>query len=290
MKRIIAAILLLCMGLTLAACGKVEITMQEIYDANQTEVLLENHQSVYIRDEMGDDFWCEKYLTRDYFFDYFPDEEFAWMEFITDDVRYYYVSGDSLLYLFITPDGVGNFASERAERSAMVALMEDAADYTIESLSKKDGRIAVTSVLSQKALDVLAEDGVTSGKIEFVLDAKTHEILSLNSGYTFEDGTDYNTGTKVTYDAEAPEALKTFLAYVNQTENLRNVTVVSNPGTDKEETKSIQAPKGLIIGFEYDDETGYTAEFYTDAACTENYDPYADTDSDLTIYVKWIRA
>ena len=27
--------------------------------------------------------------------------------------------------------------------------------------------------------------------------------------------------------------------------------------------------------------------FYTDAACTENYDPYADTDSDLTIYVKW---
>ena len=26
---------------------------------------------------------------------------------------------------------------------------------------------------------------------------------------------------------------------------------------------------------------------YTDAACTEAYDPYADTDSDLTIYVKW---
>lgn len=31
----------------------------------------------------------------------------------------------------------------------------------------------------------------------------------------------------------------------------------------------------------------YAAEFYTDAACTEAYDPYADTDSDLTIYVKW---
>jgi hypothetical protein len=28
--------------------------------------------------------------------------------------------------------------------------------------------------------------------------------------------------------------------------------------------------------------------FYTDAACTESYDPYVNTDSDLTIYVKWV--
>ena len=30
-----------------------------------------------------------------------------------------------------------------------------------------------------------------------------------------------------------------------------------------------------------------TKEFYTDADCTEAYDPFADTDSDLTVYVKW---
>ena len=28
-------------------------------------------------------------------------------------------------------------------------------------------------------------------------------------------------------------------------------------------------------------------EFYTDAACTKGYDPFADTDSDLTVYIKW---
>ena len=39
--------------------------------------------------------------------------------------------------------------------------------------------------------------------------------------------------TEVTYDAEVPETLKEFLEYVNQTENLRNVTVVSNLGTGK---------------------------------------------------------
>ena len=54
----------------------------------------------------------------------------------------------------------------------------------------------------------------------------------------------------MTYDAEEPEMLKEFLGYVNQTENLHNVTIVSNPSTDKEESKSMQAPKGLIIGFE----------------------------------------
>ena len=31
----------------------------------------------------------------------------------------------------------------------------------------------------------------------------------------------------------------------------------------------------------------YYQVFYTDAACTESCNPYADTDSDLTIYVKW---
>ena len=50
MKKIVAFILLTCMVLTLAACGKVEITMKEICDANQTKALLQNHQSIYVRD------------------------------------------------------------------------------------------------------------------------------------------------------------------------------------------------------------------------------------------------
>ena len=62
MKKIVALILLLCMVLSLAACGKVEITMQEIYDAVQTEALLKNHQSVYIRDELDGEILNEKYL------------------------------------------------------------------------------------------------------------------------------------------------------------------------------------------------------------------------------------
>jgi hypothetical protein len=73
----------------------------------------------------------------------------------------------------------------------------------------------------------------------------------------------------------------------NQTEDLRKITVVSNPGTEKEVSQDFQIPKGLNIGFTYGDEFVDKVEFYTDAACTEAFDPYMDAEADLTVYVKW---
>ena len=287
MKRIVAFILLLCVVLSLAACGKAEITLQEIYDANQTEVLLKNHKSVYIQDEMDGEVWNEVYLTKDYVFTYIPGADFDCMEFTTDDVRYSLAGDDCVYYVYITPDGIGDFANELAERSAGAALVAGAEGEIIESASKKDGLITVKSVLSQKAIEDMAEFGVTFAKFEYMLDAKNRELISLNSDYTYDDGMAFSAVTEVTYDADVPEMLQTILAYENQTENLRNVTIVSNPGTEKEESKNIQVPKGLIVGLEFDDAFADAVEFYTDAACAESYDPYVNTDSDLTIYIKW---
>ena len=293
LAREAAAFLMEDAGLTAdevsALKGKLTITLQEIYGACQTEALLKNHESVYMRNELDGEFWIETYLTKDYAYDYMPDEEFPYLKFMTDDACYYNDAGHRLFYLFITPDGVDNFASERAESYAAVILGEEALDDIIESVEIKDGRITVTSVLSSKNLEAWAELGVTAGKCEYVLDAKTREMISISVEYTYNDGSVSTSITELSYDAEEPEKLEELLGYVNQTENLRNVTVVSNPGTDKEERKSIQAPKGLIIGFEFDDGLEYAPEFYTDAACTESYDPYADTASDLTVYVKWIK-
>ena len=286
MKKIITLILLLCMILTLAACGKVEITMQEINDANQTEVLLKNHQSVYIRNEMDGELWRETYLTKDYAFDYIPDGESDWAEFMTDDACYCYMGGDYLRYVPISPDGVSDFVSYRVEHYAAIILDRGIVSDTIESISKKDSCITVNSVLGQEAA---AELGVASGQFEYVLDAKTREIFSFTSDYAFEDGMAFGSVTEVSYDTEEPEMVKTFLEYDNQTDNLRNITVVSNPGTEQEVTQSVQSPKGLIIGLRYDEDSVYAFEVYTDSACTESYDPYADTDSDLTIYVKWAK-
>ena len=289
MKKIISLILLMCMVLSISACGKVEITMQEIYDAVQTEAMLKNHQSVHIKDELDGELINERYLTSDYVFDYVPDAESDWAEFMTDDSCYGYLEGNYVHYLPITPDGVSDgFKDVRAKRYASVLLGEDTLKETIVSTSKKDGNIVVTSTLSAEILESMAEFGVTAGDFEYVLDSKTHEIVSIKGDYTYEGDMSYQMTSKISYDTEVPEMVKTFLGYAEQTENMRNVTVVMNPGTDKEITHSVQVAKGLLVGFRYDEDAENTFEVYTDTACTEAYDAYADTESDLTVYIKWV--
>lgn len=288
MKKIISFILVLVLSMALFACGKEEITMQEINDASQTEALLKNHQSVYVREEMDGEVWSEIYLTKDYVYNFIPGKEGDWIELITDDASYYYINSNWVRYVPITPDGVSDFVSLRAERSTLSNLSADASDHTIESVSEKDGCITVKTFLDQ---DILAEKkeefDVTSAKYEYVLDARTREIISLNSDIIYGDGMVVDVIAEVSYDADVPETVKTILEYDHQTENLRNVTIISNPGTEKEESKNIQAPKGMMIGLHFDDELANKVQFYTDADCTEAYDPYVNTDSDLTIYVKW---
>ena len=178
MKKIVAFTLLLCMVLTLAACGKVEITMQEIYDASQTEALLKNHESVYIRDKSDTGYVNDKYMTKDYVFDRLSDEEYDWVEFTTDNANYYYLNGDYVRFWTIPPDGVSSdFASYRTEYYASAILGADTVDEIIESVSEKDGRITVTSSMSQKTIEDMAEYGVTAGKFEYVLDDKTRVVL-----------------------------------------------------------------------------------------------------------------
>ena len=302
MKKIVALILLVCMALSLAACADngtqtpkdttpenttPEITMQEIYDANLPDNLFKHYNSITIRDEIDGVLYSEKHLTKEYVYHYIPgaDEASDWAEFTTEDAVYTYMSGGYVRYLPITPDGLSDgFAGAFAEKYASTVLSEDLLTDTIESVSQKDGRITVKSVADKEAM---AELGVASAKSEFTLDAKTYELISLKSDFTYEDGSAFGAVTTAAYDAEAPEKIDAFLKYANQTDNLRSITVVSNPGTEQEESKSIQAPKGLIIGFEYVEDSTYHFEVYTDAACTEDYDPYGDTDSDITVYIKW---
>lgn len=289
MKKFVALVLLLCMVLTLAACAKMSVSMQEIYDAAQTEAMLKNHQGVSIRDKIDGELVNERYLTKEYIFDYVPNAESDWAEFVTDNSCYSYLGGAYVRYLPITPDGVSDgFASYRAEHYASVILDAETVDEVITSVSKKDGRFYAKSVLSQKILESMAEFGVTSGNFEYVLDAKTREILSIEGNYTYNDDSTHQMTSEISYDAEVPEMVKTFLEYENQTENLRTITVVTNPGTDKEVSQSVQVPKDLLVGLRYYEDSEYTFEVYTDAACTEAYDPYADVASDLTIYVKWV--
>ena len=141
MKKFVALVLLLCMVLTLAACAKMSVSMQEIYDAAQTDAMLKNHQGVSIRDKIDGELVNERYLTKEYIFDYVPNAESDWAEFVTDNSCYSYLGGAYVRYLPITPDGVSDgFASYRAEHYVSVILDAETVDEVITSVSKNDGR------------------------------------------------------------------------------------------------------------------------------------------------------
>ena len=78
-----------------------------------------------------------------------------------------------------------------------------------------------------------------------------------------------------------------FLAYERETENLRTVTIVSNPGTENEKTDVIRVAKGVLVGFTPDWEIDKLFGVYTDAACTQPVPEVPDTNADVTVYIKW---
>ena len=86
---------------------------------------------------------------------------------------------------------------------------------------------------------------------------------------------------------EAPEGVKEFIKLEKETQNLRTVTFVSNPGTANEKTESIQVAKGLQIGFSPDWSIEKAFTVYADAACTQVIEGELDVNSDLTVYIKW---
>ena len=285
MKKTVVFLCLLCMVLSLFACGSEEITMQKIYDAGLNEALLEKHESVYVRDEVNGEPYSESYLTKEYC--YYNYTSYGWMEIYTDDAYYDWFDGVFTRIFPVTSEGVRDMESYRAENDASILFSPETAYETIESVSEKDGRITVVSFFDQEALENKVEENLTSGRFEYVLDAESLDVICYSGDDSYDNGEVYHMDSEVSYDVEAPEMAKIFLEYVNQAEDLRNVTIVTNPGTEKEISQSFRMPKGMLAVCGTAGSLEATFEMYADAACTESYDPYMNTRSDLTIYVKW---
>jgi hypothetical protein len=283
------------MVLSISACGNTntDITIQALYDATNIPALLEKYDSVYFARSEDGDVYEEQYYSKEYryiSYDYNP--ESAYVTFSTDHSHYIYYMDMYMRLVVLTPDGMADmksiFAEEIDQYISSTSLLND----TITSVTKKGDQLIVTSVSDQEELDSYTAEGWTIHGEEHVIDAKTHELISAKSSYTNnETGETYGGSIQVTYGGEIPESMKKFVEYDQQTENLRTVTIVSNPGAANEKTESLQVPKGLQVACtsladDYE-ETPYT--LYTDAACTQTFEGEWDVNSDLTIYVKWTK-
>ena len=154
------------------------------------------------------------------------------------------------------------------------------------TIVEEDGFIIVSCTADLEDI-ALMEGGVVSCVETYTLDAKTREMVSIKTVYTYEDGTTEEGVVTITRDVEDPEGMKPFLAFAQETENMRTVTIVSNPGTENEKTESIQVPKGLQVAIGNDWGVEETFSVYEDAACTQPFEEEWDVNSDVTIYVKW---
>ena len=301
MKKIVTFILLTCMILTFAACSDngseptenaiPEITTQILYDASNVPALLEKHDSVLVVHTANGDAYQEDYYSKEYCYTFYDGEEFDHTFLSTNNGFIYNLEDMYAQAIMITPDGMADMENLFAEELEKNYLLPDIVNDTITSATEKDGQLIVMNVPDQEELDAAKAQGwnIVDGE-EYVLDAKTLDLISVKGGSVSDSGEKYEGAMFVTYNAEIPEGMKKLVEYAQQTEDMRTVTVVFHSGAENEKSESIQVSKGLRVEFFADseqpeEEAPFT--MYADAACTQVIEEDLDVNSDVTIYIKW---
>ena len=268
-----------------------EMTVQEVYDAGENlAALLGDHESVYVLYTYNGKVFQEDYLTKEYSYSFYDGEYFEFGADIatlaTDHAEYYYSENTCALSVTLTPNGMADMKERFAIAGTGSFISSTMLDDT-PVVTEKDGFIIATCTSDQKELEEMGIEGVVSCEETYTLDAKTREMTSVKTVYTYEDGSVDEGIVTITRDAEIPEGMKAFLEYEQETENMCTVTIVSNPGTENEKIESIQVPKGLLVGFAPDFDVDKTFTVYTDAACTQAIEEEMDVNSDIAAYIKW---
>ena len=304
MKKIVTFTLMMCMALSFTACNNngntstestssenntPVITLQEVYEAGKDyAALLGNHENVYIVATSNGKVLYETYIGKDYLYSSY-DAEYMDIgmntsSFITNHSEYSCYDNAYERCVTLSPNGIVNLEDPLALAGQITfvasVILDD--DYVI---TEQDGLIIVTC--TSNAEDIYVDEGVISCAETYTLDAETREMLSVKTVYTYEDGRTEEGIATITRDVETPEGAKPFLAYEQATENLRTITIVSNPGAENEKTETIQTPKGLTVSLYPDFEIEEPFTMYADAACTQVMEEGLDVNSDAIVYVKW---
>ena len=316
MKKILIFILLLCMALTLAACTDnentppedttpqgttpedttpedttPEITLQEVYDAGKNlSALLGDHETVYIQIISDGTVIREEYFSKQYGYSFFGAEYmdigFDYASFVTDHSEYLCFDNTYAFNVMLTPSGIVGLKDRFATFGTNDFVSSEMLNDDSAAILEKDGAIIVTCTADPDEILIVGED-VVSCVETYTLDAKTREMTSIKTVYTYKDGTIEEGIVTITRDVEAPEGAQPFLAYEQEIEDWRTVTIVSNPGTESEKTESVRVAKGLPISFSPDWDVEKAFALYADADCTQAIEDLPDVHSDATVYIKW---
>lgn len=277
MKKVLGIVLCLILLVTLASCGAEEeifdISMNQLLEANRTEILLENYSSIQIHLTEGTS-EVVRYVDETLAFEEFPD----FYSVTCGEDLYYNEEGIYCRELYAGVDGVGYWYEWLGFDGDSTQAEE------ITDVKQTDNGIVIQTTLSRENIDLLMEEGerIESVKMEYLVDAEDLRLLSVVQGISYTDGTVREITETIEYDAEMPEKAAELYSRLTQTENVRTVTLVLDPGTAEEASYSVTVPKGDRVFPVYPED--YSDVLYMDAACTQEFSSADDYDTDLTLY------
>ena len=266
-----------------------EITLEEVYEAGKNyAALLGDHENVFVQAISEGEVLYEIYLSHEYACSFYGpkyfDIGFSYSNLVTDTAQFYFADDIHALIVTLTPNGVVEITNS-LELAGENSFVSSSVLNEIATVTEENGLIIVSCIANID--EIYTDEGVIACVETYTLDAITRELLEVKTTYTYEDGTVKEGIATITRDVEAPEGMKPFLAYAQETAEKRTVTIVSNPGTENEKIETVQAPKGLQIAFGSDWDVEETLTLYADAACTQLFEETEGFDQDVTVYVKW---
>lgn len=252
----------------------VDITLEEVMEANRTENLRKHYDNFRISMEDDEAAW-KYYVNQDYVFY----EDGSISELTTDTCKFGKYTRFVTGFLFI---------EEEQDNSWYDNLLFDAEYAEYEELVDcvKDGdTLLLTSQIPTKQFVKLVGHKAEGDYIlmEYRLDPDTYAIEEFTETIMHSNNTTtISLKTTVEYDTDCPEMATTLYQHATQTDNLRTVTVVVAPDTSQEKSYSIQVPKGDDVKYAKPDKY---KKMYADRACTKDLPDTIDLKADATYYI-----
>lgn len=286
-KRLIALMLAVVMiGTVMLSAGAESVNLlEQINQAVQNETLRKNHgKAAYrITDYLADG-------TVYSFYNYLDQGLIAFeaegnVTIFENGIGYGFDDGQKRVFAELYLDGTTE--TDLLSISSF-ALTPD--EVVIESYLENDQLVVHTQSAEEMLRDFLASlgyeyEGQAAVLNEYFLDKETYEILEFRVFVSIpgiEESLMVSEGVRIVHpdDYDAAE-LRTL---VFQGDELRSVTIITDPDTENESVYSMNISKGCIVHVYLPDEYPY---LYSDRACTELYaSSNNDFDSDLILFTK----
>lgn len=258
-----------------------KLTMEQVVEANMTENLLKNYDSFHITMNYSE---AEIEVYKDSEIYYYSD---SWGEYLKCGNMEFdnYNNGEYTKYIYVE-----NEPQVYPQEENCLMTVDSTVKEEIQEIKKDGDNLILTTKLTAEdyaeistAKESPFEEG-DYGVLEYTLDSTTYAVLKSKETIMHKDGTEGEVLiTEVQYNQEKPEKVRKMYDLANPTENIRTLTIITNPGTDQEKEYKESVAKGESIAIMFPDDTW---KLYTDEQCTQEKGETVDKEADALYYAK----